>query len=176
MSTLDDLAAALDGETTAAAKYRAFAGKADEEGYSSVASLFRAAAAAEQIHAKNHAQVLKSLGGTPNAEAAAFAVGTTRENLAAAIQGETYERDIMYPGFIKNAEGNKQAVRTLCWALEAEKEHARLYQQAADNLESWRTGKRRFWICQTCGFTVDSEPVDKCRVCEAKKEKFQLVD
>jgi rubrerythrin len=176
MSTLDDLAAALNGETTAAAKYLAFAARADEEGYSSAASLFRAAAAAEKIHAKNHAQVLKSLGGVPNAVVAAFDVGSTRENLAAAIQGETYERDVMYPEFIKNAEGNKQAVRTLSWALEAEKEHARLYQQAADDLESWRSGRRRFWICQTCGYTVDAEPTGPCPVCEAKKEKFQIVD
>jgi rubrerythrin len=176
MATLDDLAAALNGETTAGAKYLAFSKKADEEGFAGVGSLFRAAAAAEQIHAKNHAQVIKSLGGTPKAEVAAFDVGTTRENLAAAIKGETYERDVMYPTFIKNAEGNKQATRTFSWALEAEIEHARLYQEAADKLEAWRNGKRRFWICQTCGYTLDSDQTDSCRVCSAKKEKFQVVD
>jgi rubrerythrin len=176
MSTLDDLATALNGETTAGAKYLSFAKKADEEGYAALASLFRAAASAEQIHAKNHAQVIKSLGGTAKAEIAAFEVRTTRENLAAAIEGETYERDVMYPGFIKNAEGNKQATRTFTWALEAEVEHARLYQQAASNLEAWRNGKRRFWICQACGYTLESEPTDNCRVCGAKKEKFQVVN
>jgi rubrerythrin len=176
MATLDDLAAALNGETTASAKYLAFAERADEEGYAAVASLFRAAAAAERIHAKNHAQVIKSLGGTAEAEVAAFEVKTTRENLTVAIQGETYERDVMYPTFIKNAEGNKQAVRTFTWALEAEVEHAKLYQQAVDNLDAWRDGRRRFWICQACGFTVASEPADSCRVCGAKKEKFQVVD
>jgi rubrerythrin len=176
MATLDDLAAALNGESTASAKYLAFAKKADEEGYAAVASLFRAAATAERIHAKNHAQVIKSLGGPAEADIATFEVGTTRQNLAAAIQGETYERDVMYPTFIKNAEGNKQAVRTFSWALEAEAEHAKLYQEAADNLEAWRDGKRRFWICQACGYTLRSEPTDTCRVCGAKKEKFQVVD
>jgi rubrerythrin len=176
MSTLDDLAAALNGETTAAAKYLAFAKKADEEGYATVASLFRAAAAAEQIHAKNHAHVIKVLGGTAKAEVGQFDVRATAENLAAAIAGETHERDVMYPGFIKNAEGNKQAIRTLSWALDAEVEHARLYQQAADDLEGWRNGKRRFWICQTCGYTLDSEPAETCRVCGAKREKFLVVD
>jgi rubrerythrin len=176
MATLDDLAAALNGETTAGTKYLAFAKKADEEGYGCVASLFRAAAAAEQIHAKNHAQVIKSLGGTPNAEVGPFDVRTTRENLAAAIQGETYERDVMYPTFIKNAESNKQATRTFSWALEAEAEHARLYQQAADNLEAWRKGRRSFWICQACGFTLSHAPTNDCRVCGAKKEKFLVVD
>lgn len=176
MATLDDLATALNGETTAGAKYLAFAQKADEEGYASVASLFRAAAAAEQIHAKNHAQVIKSLGATPTAEVGSFDVRTTRENLAAAIEGETHERDVMYPTFIKNAEGNKQAVRTFSWALEAEGEHARLYQQAADDLEAWRTGRRSFWICPTCGSTLSQAPTDGCRVCGAKKEKFVVVD
>jgi len=176
MATLDDLATALNGESTACAKYLAFAKKANEEGYAAVASLFRAAAAAEQIHAKNHAQVLRSLGGTAEVEVGTFTVGTTRENLAVAIQGETYERDVMYPTFIKNAEGNKQATRTFSWALETEVEHAKLYQQAADNLEAWRNGKRRFWICQTCGYTMSQAPDANCRVCSAKKEKFQVVD
>jgi rubrerythrin len=65
MPTLENLQAAFNGESNARAKYLAFAAKADEEGYAPVASLFRAAAAAEAIHAESHARVIKKMGATP---------------------------------------------------------------------------------------------------------------
>ena len=176
MAMLDDLRIAFHGESNACVKYVGFAKRADEEGYGPVASLFRAAAAAEEIHARNHAQVIKSLGGSASADIASFEVRSTRENLAEAVQGETYERDVMYPTFIRNADGNKQAIRTFQWALDAEAEHARLYAEALADLDAWRGGRRPFWVCPTCGRTAASEPVDPCPTCGAKKEKFKLVD
>jgi rubrerythrin len=176
--TIDDLVAAFNGESNAREKYLAFAKKADEEGYAPVASLFRAAATAEAIHAASHARVLKTLGRDAKPDIAAVHVGTTRENLQAAIQGESYERDVMYPKFIKQAqtEGSKAAITTFEYALAAEAEHARLYQEAADHLEQWRGAKRDFYVCEVCGYTTANPIADRCPVCKAKKERFKVVN
>ncbi len=176
--TLDNLQAAFNGESNAHNRYLAFAKKADEEGYGQVASLFRAAAEAEKIHAAGHARVIQKMGASPKAEIARPEVKSTRENLLAAIAGETHERDVMYPAFIKQAEaeGNKAALMTFGGALAAEAEHARLYQEALNNLESWRGGNRAFYVCEVCGFTTETMPAEPCPVCHAKKEKFKLVD
>ena len=64
-TTLDNLQAGFNGESNAHSRYLAFAEKADQEGYGEVASLFRAAAKAEEVHATNHAAVIKKMGGTP---------------------------------------------------------------------------------------------------------------
>ena len=113
--TLANLQAAYKGESNAHARYQEFAKKADQEGYAGVASLFRAASRAEQIHAANHAVVIKKLGATPQAKIETPAPKSTRENLEAAIKGETYERDEMYPAFLKQArqDGNADAIQTL---------------------------------------------------------------
>ncbi|MHB8303849.1 MAG: rubrerythrin family protein [Acidobacteriaceae bacterium] len=95
--------AAFNGESNAHVRYLAFAKQADGEGYGEAASLFRAAARAEEVHASNHAAVIKEMGATPKATIESPEVKSTRENLEAAIKGETYERDIMYPAFLKQA-------------------------------------------------------------------------
>ena len=102
-STMSNLQAAYNGESNAHARYLAFAKKADAEGYAGAASLFRAAARAEQIHAGNHADVIKKFGRAPEAKLEQPAVKSTRENLEAALKGESYERDEMYPAFIRDA-------------------------------------------------------------------------
>ena len=130
--TMTNLQAAFNGESNAHARYLAFANKADTEGYAGVASLFRAAARAEEIHAGNHAAVIKKFGGVPEAKLEDPVVKSTRENLEAAIKGETYERDKMYPAFIGQArtEANAEAMRTFTFAQAAEVEHAKLYTEA----------------------------------------------
>lgn len=91
-TTLENMQAAFNGESNAHARYLAFAAQADKEEYGEVASLFRAAARAEEIHASNHAEVIKGMGATPIARIDAPDVKSTRENLEAAIKGESYER------------------------------------------------------------------------------------
>jgi len=103
-TTLDNLQAAFHGESNANARYLAFAWKADEEGYGRVASLFRAAAKAEEIHARNHAAVIEKMGGKAILTLEPIKVNTTAENLKVAVEGEVYERDIMYPEFIEAAK------------------------------------------------------------------------
>jgi rubrerythrin len=136
--------------------YQAFAKKADEEGYKGVASLFRAASAAEAIHRDNHAKVIRAMGATPQSNITNPNVGSTSENLQQAISGESYERDSMYPSFIKQvkAESNKAAVQTFNYAKTAEAQHAQLYTQAKNNLPKWRGRTQAFNVCTVSGETT----------------------
>ncbi|MGA7876538.1 MAG: ferritin family protein [Desulfoferrobacter sp.] len=176
--TLDNLMAAYNGESNAHAKYLAYAEKADQEGYHKVASLFRAAASAEEIHLNNHARVIKALGGTPKADIKLPEIKSTKENLEDAVKGESYERDTMYPEFIAQAEkdGDTSAVRTFTYAKSAEAEHAKLYQEALSNLAAWKAPKADFYVCPTCGYTVEGKPsFEACPVCSTPAKLYIVV-
>ncbi len=177
LATMKNLQTAFNGESNAHAKYLAFAVKADEEGYGQAASLFRAAARAEEIHAGNHAKVIRKMGGEPKADIKTPEVKSTRENLEVALKGESYERDTMYPEFIVKAreEGQKDAVRSMNHALSAEVEHAKLYSQALAELDSWKDGKKVFYVCPVCGYTTIKPDFEKCPSCYTEKEKFEQV-
>ena len=172
-SVLENMQIAYNGESNAHAKYLKFAEKADEDGYKGVASLFRAAAAAEEIHAQNHAEVIKGLGGEPTAKIDEIKVGTTQENLEAALAGESYERDTMYPGMLAAARGtrSREAMRSLNFALTAEGGHAVLYKTALDNLGSWTT-TREFYVCGVCGNTVEQLSFKKCPSCFIQVDEY----
>lgn len=176
-ATLKNLQAAFNGESNASVRYTAFAAKAEGDGFHQAASLFRAAARAEQIHAANHAAVIKKMGAAPEAQIEKPLVQSTAENLKEAIAGETYERDVMYPDFIKQAEaeGNSAAVRTFHAALLAEAEHARMYTAALAGLDRMKA-KTAYYVCALCGYTVEKLTFDRCPVCKHPKEKFELVD
>ncbi|HQU86687.1 MAG TPA: ferritin family protein [Pyrinomonadaceae bacterium] len=175
--TLENLQTAFNGETNANAKYLEFAKKADSEGFTKVASLFRAAARAEEIHAGNHAAVIKKLGGNPKSEVKLPEIKTTKENLEDSVKGETYERDTMYAEFLMEARnsGNKEAMKTFNFAKTAEGEHAKLYAEALANLESWKGGKTTFYVCPVCGFTTTNGNLEKCPVDFTAKEKFESI-
>jgi rubrerythrin len=184
--TLKNLLAAFNGESNASARYAAFAIKADAEGYLKVASLFRAASRAEQIHASNHSEVIVKLSGSkPVANIEAATVKSTAENLRVAIDGELYEVNVMYPDFIKEAKGQKNtaALRTFHFAFEAEKEHARLYTKALEHIQHCvdkscqkLSAKATYYVCPVCGFTADKAEFDRCPVCGVPREKFELID
>lgn len=176
--TLENLQAAYNGESNAHAKYLAFAKKADEEGYGEVGSLFRAAARAEQVHLNSHAEVIRKMGAEPKADIKTPAIKSTRENLQAAIDGETYEKTTMYPEFIAQAkaEDNKDALRSFRYAKTAEGEHARLYGEALKNLDSLKGSKAKdFFVCQICGYTVTKIDFTNCPSCGYPKEEYQKV-
>ena len=177
-TTVENLQAAFNGESNAKAKYEAFAAKADEEGYKSVASLFRAAAMSEGIHARKHAAVITKLGAEPKADVGKPEVKSTKENLEAALTGETYEKETMYPKFIALAksEKNNAAMRTFRGAMLAEVEHAKLYKQALAELDAWKSEGKVFMVCTVCGYTELMNPdLKKCPVCSAPKTKFETV-
>ncbi len=181
--TIQNLLTAFEGESNAFAKYIAFAAKADEDGFHGAASLFRAAGRAEQIHAANHARIVKQLGGTVRCQIHAVDVSSTLENLKTALGGEQHEIANMYPAFLEEAEanGNTLAVRTFTGALEAEKTHARLYGEAiallqGGKLDSWIGTAREFYVCPVCGYTSETEEEhERCPVCNCVWEKFEIV-
>jgi rubrerythrin len=163
MSTKENLKEAFAGESKANRTYLAFAKKADEEGYSQVAKLFRAAAEAETVHAHNHLLVM---GG----------IGSTEENLKEAIEGEIEEFEAMYPDFIKEAKevGNDNAVWTFDVANQVEELHAGLYQKALEALGN--NEEVDYYVCGHCGNTVENEAPDECPICGALKTDFFKVD
>jgi len=161
--TEQNLSAAFAGESQANRKYLAFAKQADHDGLPQIAKLFRAAAEAETIHALSH---LKEMGG----------VKSTRENLEAAIKGETHEFEHMYPEMIDEAvkAGSKGAERSFRYANEVEKVHAELYRKALESLGN--NAEVDYYVCQVCGHTVESGAPDECPVCKSKKSAFKKAD
>lgn len=182
-ATVANLLAAFEGESNAHAKYAAFATHADAEGWHGAASLLRAAARAEQIHANNHARVIRQLGGEATCTIHPIQVKSTLENLRVALAGENYEIDTMYPTFLAEAEqhSNSSAIRTFHWAIEAEKTHARLYAEAVALVESgkkdsWAATARDFYVCAVCGYTSeDPKEHERCPVCNLPWEKFEVI-
>ncbi len=161
--SIANLKAALAGESQTNRKYLAFAEKADREGYPQVARLFRAAAAAEAVHALNHLRALS-------------AIQATAENLKEALAGEVAASEKTYPGMIAaaQAEGHREAERTFKFAHGAEKSHARLFEQALAHLEAKELTD--IFVCPICGYIVAGEPPDNCPICNAKKKLFQRID
>jgi len=164
MTTQDNLKEAFAGESQANRKYLAFADKAEQEGFKQVARLFRAAADAETVHAKNH---LRVMGG----------VAKTIDNLKSAVSGETTEFKNMYPAFIEQAKKEKVSdavILSFDVANQVEKIHAGLYQKALDNLGNNK--ETVYHVCQICGNTVEGEALDRCPICNAPKEMFKKID
>jgi len=153
---------AFAGESQANRKYLAFSKQAEKEGYPQVAKLFRAAAEAETVHAHAH---LRAMGG----------IGSTVDNLKAAISGETHEFKHMYPAMIADAEaeGNTAAHRSFKYANDVEKVHAGLYQKALDNLG--KIPETDYYVCSVCGYTCEGQAPDTCPVCGAKAKAFSKV-
>lgn len=165
MSTPENLQAAFAGESQANRKYLAFAGKAEAEGFPQIARLFRAAAAAETVHAHAH---LRVMGG----------VKDTKQNLQAAIDGEGYEFQQMYPQFIREAEaeGSKPALVSFRNANAVEETHYHLFREA---LETLAAGKdltaASIHVCDVCGHTAVGEAPEQCPVCGAPRKRFKEV-
>ncbi len=163
---LEDLQNAFAGESQANRRYLAFAKKADEDGYPQVAKLFRAAAAAETVHALNH---FKTMG----------EIKTTAENLQTAISGEHYEWAEMYPEFMKDAEvgEDKKALTTFKWAWAVEKVHEALYCQALEALKNHETAPAvDYYVCPICGYTHEGSAPDKCPVCGTPGKRFERIE
>lgn len=161
--TKENLKAAFAGESQAHMKYILFADKAEEEGYKNMARLFRAIAFAERVHAANHLQTLNG-------------INLTIENLDVAMEGERFEVNEMYPAYkvVAELQDEKKAVKSINYALEAEKIHEALYAEAK---EAAKGGKdidgRDIFICPVCGHTVLGQAPARCPICGVLGEKFK---
>jgi rubrerythrin len=164
-TTQENLETAFCGESEAYQKYMAFAKKAKKDGFKNIAKLFETTAAAERIHAEGHLSAMEK-------------IKTTVENLEAAINGETYEFDDMYPPMHEQAvaEGHK-AKKMFGYALEAEKVHAQLYKKA---LQAAKEGKDidevNIYLCPVCGYIELGTPPEKCPVCGVKASSFTQIE
>ncbi|MFC2030465.1 rubrerythrin family protein [Chloroflexota bacterium] len=165
MATMDNLQDAFAGESQANRKYLAFAAKAEKDGYPQVAKLFRAAADAETVHAHAHLRVMDG-------------IQDTADNLEVAIEGEGFEFQEMYPGYLAEAEaeGNRRAAYSFKNALAVEEIHHDLYQEA---LASVKAGsdlpEAKIFVCGVCGNTVYGAPPDKCPVCGVAHTRFSEI-
>jgi len=155
---------AFAGESKANQKYRAFAKKAEKEGFANIARLFRTTAEAERIHAEGHLGALEQ-------------IGSTAENLKAAIEGETYEHTEMYPPMLAEAEAEgHKAKRMFGYAVQAEKVHAELYRLALEAVEKGEDlDETRFYLCPVCGHIEAGKPPEKCPICGVKGDKYVLI-
>jgi rubrerythrin len=162
--TQEHLATAFAGESQANRKYLAFAKQAEKEGFGNVARLFRAAAEAETIHAQAH---FANMGG----------VGTTLQNLEAAVAGETYEFTEMYPPMVAQAEAEgHKAKKMLDFANRAEKVHAGLFRQALEALKAGKDlSQMEVYLCPFCGDVEFGVPPEKCPICGAPGAKFAKI-
>ena len=165
-NTKDNLGSAFAGESQANRKYLFFAEKAEQEGHKQVAKLFRAAADAETVHAKNHLKVMQG-------------IKSTKENLLAAKGGENHEFTEMYPAFIKQAEieSNDKAKDTFDLANKVEQIHHGLFNAALSKVEKGEAiTEKPIYVCQYCGNTVEGEAPEKCSVCGAPRKMFKLIE
>lgn len=173
-TTLDNLKAAVTGETGASAKYAAFAEAADKAGYTQIARLFRATSEAEQIHIAMEYKLVqaedpewqKPVADAPVVEACDL-------NLIAAANGEIYETSDMYPAFIKKAqeEGNAKAVQVFTRAKLAESVHAERYMEAYNNIDA--ADDDAYFLCPVCGYIEKGDDFEMCPICGAKKAAFK---
>ncbi len=157
------LHSAFAGESQAHMRYLVFAEKAEEEGFENVARLFRAIAYAEFVHARNHLKELRK-------------IGKTEENLAAARNGERFEVEEMYPAYLEVAklQDHKGAQRSMRFALESEKIHEKMYEDARSTVaEGSDISLGEIYVCPACGYTVEGEAPDRCPICGAPKERFK---
>ncbi len=162
--TESNLKEAFAGESQANRKYVAFAKKAEQEGFINVARLFRTAAEAETIHALGH---LGAMNG----------VGSTVDNLRAAVAGETYEYTEMYPPMLQQAAAEEhRAKRMFGYAMKAEAVHARIYQMALEVVAQGKDlAETKFYLCPVCGHIEMGAPPVSCPTCGAHRERFMQV-
>jgi len=161
-----NLKEAFSGESQANRRYLAFADKAEKEGLTAVAKLFRAAAFAETVHALNHIGIMGE-------------VNSTIENLETAVSGETFEFDEMYPEYIQVAkeENNKKAVWSFNVANKVEKIHAGLFSKALESLKNEKEViDTDYYVCKVCGNTVEASAPEKCQICGAPKKQFEKIE
>jgi len=159
---MENLKDAFAGESQANRRYLAFAQKAEKEGLTQVAKLFRAAAEAETVHALNHLRIVGQ-------------INSTTENLDVAVSGETFEFKQMYPKYLSIAkqEGNHHAAWGFDVANKVEQVHAGLFSKAVEALRNNKElAKINYYVCGVCGNTVEDMAPEECPICGAPKPKF----
>ncbi|MDD5651809.1 MAG: ferritin family protein [Candidatus Moranbacteria bacterium] len=188
--TIKNLTKAFIGESQARNRYSIYAEIAQKEGLEQISSIFLETADQEKEHARwlfKFINELKEKSGEAEkyeeitVEAGAPTdLGTTRENLKAAIAGESYEFESMYPEFSKTAgeEGLNEISARLMLIGKAESHHKERYEKILEALEKnsvFKKEEKNEWVCRQCGYVhTGSEAPQKCPACEKPQAFFQL--
>jgi rubrerythrin len=177
--TIDNLKEAFKGESTASAKYAAYAKKAKQEGHNNIALLFEAASKSEGIHANNHKAALQELGVKTDKVEPKFDVKSTKDNLQDAINGESYEVSTMYPEFLKAANDANVNIATISfnYAFQTEKKHKELYKNALNQLNNSNENSlaKQYSVCTTCGNSYDGPAPNRCGISMTPKDRFVTI-
>ena len=181
LTVIGHLEAAFEEENKNTATCRAYASKADEEGFHGIASLFRAVARAEQIHAANHARVLRHMSGPAAVQISLTHVEGSLENLRTALADQRFEVDYLYPTFLTAAVPlvDSMAIRTFHWALEADKSHVRLFwhliPRVGADKAGWAYTPHLFFVCALCGYVAQDPESENCPSCNYLWERFETI-
>lgn len=174
-TTLENLKAAVLGETGASTKYAAYAQAADEAGKTQVGRMFRAASFAEQVHIRLESALVRAE--EPDYEnptaAAPAELPPVDLMLIDAAYGEIYETSDMYPGFIAKAqeEGKDAAAKVFAKAKLAESVHAETYLAAYNNLDA--IDDEAYYVCPGCGYIHKGKEIKACPICGAVFAAFK---
>ena len=164
--TEGNLQTAFSEECQVYCRYIQFAARADTDGLPEVAKLFRAAAEAEMVHVRNHFAVM---GG----------VGSSKDNLLAAVASEDRIIRQFYPGFIDKAseERNERAQRSFDYALKAEKVHHDKFEKTFEAAKAGqKIGDDSYFVCRVCGNLVAGRAPMKCDICDNTANSFKPVE
>jgi len=150
---------AYEGESKAALRLKVYAKKAEEEGLTQMARLFRVISMSEEIHGERALRMLRE-------------IKDTEENLKLSFESETRVAGVAYEQFVKQAaaENNQAAMLMFSQSKDVEEQHAKLYKEALNNLMEERATK--YYVCSVCGYVSDGVLPDACPVCGAKKDQF----
>ncbi|MFN4132930.1 MAG: rubrerythrin [Candidatus Hadarchaeales archaeon] len=186
--TIKNLANAFIGESQARNRYTFYAKIAKKEGYEQIAEIFLITAENEREHASWLFKLINELKKKSNenldeikVEAVAPTIlGTTAENLRAAIAGENYEYTKMYPEFadVAEREGYRDIANRLRAIAKAEQHHEERYKKLLKEVEAgtvFKKEKEVWWVCRECGYThFGKEPPEKCPSCGHDRSFYQI--
>jgi rubrerythrin len=164
-ATLKNLQTAYNGESNAQNKYLACAEQADEEGYGSAASLFRAAARSNEILLNSQAAIIKKMGAVPKSDVKWPVVGSTWRNLdPSANQDEAGQLNAMYPEFIRQAraDNNADAAQAFEYARDAEAQRSKLFAKAWGDLSHMKGKGRNYYVCPVSAVTMETPDASQC--------------
>ena len=187
METIKNLAKAFLGESQARNRYTFYAKVAKKEGFEQIAEIFSITAENEREHAKWLLRMINELKEKAGEDVAIevnvpvpTTLGTTLENLKAAIEGENYEYTKMYPEFadVAEKEGFPEIAKRLRAIAVAEQHHEEKYKKLLEQLEEntlFKKEKKVYWVCRKCGYVHEGEePPEECPSCSHPKNYFEL--
>jgi rubrerythrin len=178
--TEKNLLKAFAGESQARNRYEFFASVAKKEGYEQIAAIFLETAGQEKEHAKRFFKFMEGGVAEITASYPAGIIGTTKENLKAAAEGENEEWTALYPKFseIAKEEGFPEVAAAFKMIAKVETEHERRYLKLLQNLSEDKVfikDGKVWWKCLNCGYVYESEKaLENCPACLHPKAFMQI--